>query len=146
MSQEVVFGNDVSGSLTVSAQDMPTGRSKQISITNGRGSLSQAEVDCVAHGAEKHQDQDEANKVKVEVKSGMENYCYGSGKYRDVDDANKVKIKDTHSQDNCWDTAKKYRDVDEVNKVKINAKNRLESTPCWTQQPHQGKALGQLGR
>merc|ERR1712146_811389 len=51
----------------VSAQDKSTGKSNQITITNEKGRLSQAE---------KFRAEDEANRGKVEAKNGLENYCF----------------------------------------------------------------------
>ena len=69
------FGTDVNGNLNVSTQDKSTGESNQSDITNEEGRLSQAEVDCMAHGAEKHRDQDKVNKTNIENENHSENYC-----------------------------------------------------------------------
>jgi len=60
----------------VSAQDKSTGKSNQITITNEKGRLSQAEIDRMVQEAEKYAAEDEANKSKVEAKNGLENYCF----------------------------------------------------------------------
>merc|ERR1712157_109304 len=54
---EVTFDIDANGILNVSAQDKSTGKSNQITITNEKGRLSQAET-------------------KIEAKNGLENYCF----------------------------------------------------------------------
>merc|ERR1712083_379506 len=64
------------GILNVSAQDKSTGKSNQITITNEKGRLSQAEIDRMVNEAEKYRAEDEANKSKVEAKNGLENYCF----------------------------------------------------------------------
>merc|ERR1711869_142049 len=66
---EVTFDIDANGILNVSAQDKSTGKVNQITITNEKGRLSQADIDRM--GAE-----DEQNKKKIEAKNGLENYCY----------------------------------------------------------------------
>merc|ERR1712125_38752 len=53
-----------------------TGKSNQITITNEKGRLSQAEIDRMVQEAEKYRSEDEAQKVKIEAKNGLENYCY----------------------------------------------------------------------
>merc|ERR1712190_451597 len=53
-----------------------TGKSNQITITNEKGRLSQAEIDRMVQEAEKYRAEDEANKGKVEAKNGLENYCF----------------------------------------------------------------------
>merc|ERR1719455_48679 len=73
---EVTFDIDANGILNVSAQDKSTGKSNQITITNEKGRLSQAEIDCMVQEAEKYRAEDEANKTKIEAKNGLENYCF----------------------------------------------------------------------
>merc|ERR1712070_524449 len=53
-----------------------TGKSNQITITNEKGRLSQAEIDRMVQEAEKYRAEDEAQKVKIEAKNGLENYCF----------------------------------------------------------------------
>merc|ERR1712151_1310312 len=64
------------GILNVSAQDKSTGKSNQITITNEKGRLSQAEIDRMVQEAEKYRAEDEQNKQKIEAKNGLENYCF----------------------------------------------------------------------
>merc|ERR1712139_140205 len=73
---EVIFDIDANGILNVSAQDKSTGKSNQITITNEKGRLSQAEIDRMVQEAEKYRAEDEANKSKIEAKNGLENYCF----------------------------------------------------------------------
>jgi len=73
---EVTFDIDANGILNVSAQDKSTGKANQITITNEKGRLSQAEIDRMVQEAEKFRGEDEANKAKIEAKNGLENYCF----------------------------------------------------------------------
>ena len=73
---EVTFDIDANGILNVTAADKSTGKSSQITITNEKGRLSQAEIDRMVEAAEKFKAEDEANKERVEAKNGLENYCY----------------------------------------------------------------------
>jgi len=73
---EVTFDIDANGILNVSAQDKSTGKSNQITITNEKGRLSQAEIDRMVQEAEKFRAEDESNKSKIEAKNGLENYCF----------------------------------------------------------------------
>merc|ERR1712091_216452 len=73
---EVTFDIDANGILNVSAQDKSTGKSNQITITNEKGRLSQAEIDRMVQEAEKFREEDEQNKGKIEAKNGLENYCF----------------------------------------------------------------------
>ena len=73
---EVTFDIDANGILNVSAQDKSTGKSSQITITNEKGRLSQAEIDRMVEAAEKFKAEDEANKARIEARNSLENYCY----------------------------------------------------------------------
>jgi len=73
---EVTFDIDANGILNVSAQDKSTGKSNQITITNEKGRLSQAEIDRMVQEAEKFRAEDETNRAKIEAKNGLENYCF----------------------------------------------------------------------
>merc|ERR1712130_753511 len=53
-----------------------TGKSNQITITNEKGRLSQAEIDRMVQEAEKYASEDSKLKEKVEAKNGLENYCF----------------------------------------------------------------------
>merc|ERR1711907_63937 len=53
-----------------------TGKSNQITITNEKGRLSQAEIDRMVQEAEKYAGEDSKLKEKVEAKNGLENYCF----------------------------------------------------------------------
>merc|ERR1712048_1304308 len=53
-----------------------TGKSNQITITNEKGRLSQAEIDRMVSEAEKFRAEDESNRSKIEAKNGLENYCF----------------------------------------------------------------------
>merc|ERR1712228_853234 len=73
---EVTFDVDANGILNVSAQDKASGKSNQITITNEKGRLSQADIDRMVQEAEKYKAEDEAHKEKIEAKNGLENYCF----------------------------------------------------------------------
>merc|ERR1712122_124180 len=59
---EVTFDIDANGILNVSAADKSTGKSNQITITNEKGRLSQAEIDRMVQEAEKYASEDAVNK------------------------------------------------------------------------------------
>jgi len=73
---EITYDIDANGILNVSASDKSTGKSNQITITNEKGRLSQAEIDRMVGEAEQFKEEDEKNKQKIEAKNGLENYCY----------------------------------------------------------------------
>jgi len=73
---EIVYDIDANGILNVSASDKSTGKTNQITITNEKGRLSQAEIDRMVAEAEQFKEEDDKNKQKIEAKNGLENYCY----------------------------------------------------------------------
>merc|ERR1712188_349478 len=73
---EVSFDIDANGILNVSAEDKSSGKRQQITITNEKGRLSQAEIDRMVEEAEKYRAEDEVNKAKIEAKNGLEDYCF----------------------------------------------------------------------
>merc|ERR1719251_430029 len=98
---EVTFDIDANGILNVNAQDKSTGKSNQITITNEKGRLSQAEIDRMVQEAEKFRAEDESNRAKIEAKNGLENNCFSmrhtlqEEKLKDkFEDGDKEKLKD----------------------------------------------------
>eukprot|EP01066_Platyproteum_vivax_P017269 Platyproteum_vivax@DN7333_c0_g1_i4.p1 len=73
---EVTFDIDANGILNVHACDKSTGKSNQITITNDKGRLSQAEIDRMVKEAEQFKNEDEVNRLRVEGKNSLENYCF----------------------------------------------------------------------
>mmetsp|Transcript_24045 Transcript_24045/g.74714 ORF Transcript_24045/g.74714 Transcript_24045/m.74714 type:complete len:647 (-) Transcript_24045:195-2135(-) len=96
---EVTFDIDANGILNVSAQDKGTGKASHITITNEKGRLSQNEIDRMVHEAERFRAEDEANRLRIEAKNGLENYCFtmrntlNDEKLRDkIEEADKERI------------------------------------------------------
>merc|ERR1711959_863114 len=48
----------------------------KITITNDKGRLSKDEIEKMVEEAEKYAAEDEANKLRIEAKNGLENYAY----------------------------------------------------------------------
>merc|ERR1712188_58935 len=69
---EVTFDIDANGILNVTAEDKPTGKKNNITITNDKGRLSQEEVERMVAEAEKYAAEDEAQKSRIEAKNGLE--------------------------------------------------------------------------
>jgi len=72
----VTFDIDANGILNVSAADKSSGKSQSITITNEKGRLSESEIQRMVDEAEKYKAEDESNKMKIEAKNGLENYCF----------------------------------------------------------------------
>merc|ERR1711998_533267 len=72
----VTFDVDANGILNVKAADKSSGKEQSITITNEKGRLSKEEIQRMCDEAEKYKAEDEAQKVKIEAKNGLENYCF----------------------------------------------------------------------
>lgn len=73
---EVSFDMDANSILNVTAADKTTGKKSNITITNDKGRLSQAEIERMVREAEQYKSEDDANRQKIEAKNGLENYSY----------------------------------------------------------------------
>merc|ERR1712022_52281 len=73
---DVTFDIDANGVLNVSAVEKSTGKDQKIEIKNDKGRLSDEEIKRMVEEAEKYAAEDEANKLRIEAKNGLENYAY----------------------------------------------------------------------
>eukprot|EP01060_Flectonema_neradi_P005830 TRINITY_DN138_c1_g3_i1.p1 TRINITY_DN138_c1_g3~~TRINITY_DN138_c1_g3_i1.p1 ORF type:complete len:309 (+),score=89.79 TRINITY_DN138_c1_g3_i1:1-927(+) len=73
---EVSFDVDVNGIMNVSAEDKTTGKRSQVTITNDKGRLSQAEINAMCKDAEQFAEQDRICRERIDAKNGFENYVY----------------------------------------------------------------------
>merc|ERR1712054_459114 len=73
---EVTYDIDANGILNVSSVEKSTGKENKITITNDKGRLSSEEVERMVAEAEKYKAEDEANRLRIEAKNSLENYCY----------------------------------------------------------------------
>lgn len=73
---DVTFDLDANGILNVSAKEVSTGKSKNITIKNDKGRLSQREIEKMLSDAEKYKEEDNHQKERVTSKNNLENYVY----------------------------------------------------------------------
>ena len=73
---EVTFDVDANGIMNVGAEDKTSGKKANVTITNDKGRLSQAEIDAMCKDAEKYAESDRLAKERVESKNALENYAY----------------------------------------------------------------------
>merc|ERR1712196_638657 len=73
---DVTFDIDANGILDVSAVEKSTGKEQKITITNDKGRLSADEIERMVAEAEQFKAGDESNRLRVESKNALENYCY----------------------------------------------------------------------
>lgn len=72
---EVTFDIDANGILTVTAKDKATGKSQAIKITGSTG-LTKEEIEKMKEEAEKHAQEDQKEKERIEVKNKADNLIY----------------------------------------------------------------------
>jgi L1 cell adhesion molecule like protein len=109
---ECTFDLNADGILKVTAQDKATGRKANITITNGAGRLSSAEIDRMIQEAEKFKDEDKRQQEKVEARQEFENYVYQiQGTMEDVNVMMKLKRQERESVETALSEAMEWLDI-----------------------------------
>ena len=73
---EVTFVVDENGILHVSASDKSSGKKEEITITNDKGRLSEAEIERMVNEAKEFEDEDRKLREKVEARNSLEGVAY----------------------------------------------------------------------
>ncbi|XP_072398686.1 heat shock protein 70 A1-like [Diabrotica undecimpunctata] len=73
---EVTFNLDANGILNVSAKDTSSGNTRNITIKNDKGRLSQQDIDRMLSEAEKYKEEDERQKEKIAARNQLEGYVF----------------------------------------------------------------------
>lgn len=115
---DVTFDIDANGILNVTAVESGTGRSKNITIKNDKGRLSQREIERMLAEAEQYKEEDEMQRDKVSSRNKLESYVFSLRQA--VDDAG-GKINDSDKRrvqkecDNCikWLDSNQMAEKDE---------------------------------
>ena len=76
---EVTFDIDANGIVSVSAKDLGTGKSQQVTITGGTA-LDQADIDQMVKDAEAHAAQDAERKEAAEARNAADHAVHSIGK------------------------------------------------------------------
>ncbi|MDJ0497011.1 MAG: molecular chaperone DnaK [Acidimicrobiia bacterium] len=76
---EVTFDIDANGIVSVSAKDLGTGKSQQVTITGGTA-LSQDEIDRMVTDAESHANEDEKRRAVAEARNQADHAAYQTEK------------------------------------------------------------------
>ncbi|XP_067934897.1 heat shock protein 70 A1-like [Watersipora subatra] len=110
---EVTFNLDANGLLNVSAVDKSSGKSKEITITNDRGRLSQADIDKMLADAEKYKEEDEKQKKRVAARNQLEGSVY---QYKQAAEENQSKLSSEDST-KVKDVCQKVIDWMDINQL-----------------------------
>ena len=86
---EVTFDLDVNGILNVAAADKSSGNTKNITIKNDRGRLSEADIDKMLSEAEKYKEEDEKQRKRVAARNQLEASVY---QYKQAAEENSSKL------------------------------------------------------
>jgi len=73
---DISFDMDANGILHVSAIEKSTGKTKDITIKNEKGRMSNEEIERLVKEAEEHLEEDNLYKEKIDAKNNLENYLY----------------------------------------------------------------------
>jgi len=92
---KVQFDLDTNGILNVHATEESTGLSKNITIKNDKGRLSQEEIDRLVKESEEFAEQDKEMKARVESKNNLENYIFS------IKNSLNAELKSKLGEENC---------------------------------------------
>ncbi|NP_001164098.1 heat shock protein TC005094 [Tribolium castaneum] len=73
---DVTFDLDANGILNVSAKEVSTGKSKNITIKNDKGRLSQREIEKMLADAERYKEEDDRQRERIGSKNQLESYVF----------------------------------------------------------------------
>merc|ERR1712226_834907 len=111
---EVTFDIDANGVLNVTAEDKgASGKKANITITNEKGRLSDADIERMVNEAKEFADEDAQAKERIDAKNGLESYAYNmknqinDEKFKDaIGEDDKKTIEDKVNEVMSWlDTA-----------------------------------------
>jgi len=109
---ECTFDLNADGILKVTAQDRATGRKANITISNGAGRLTSAEIESMIKDAEKYRDDDRKQEERVEAKQEFEQYVYQiEGTLGDMNVAMKLKRQERETVEAALAEAMEWMDI-----------------------------------
>src|SRR5579872_3290852 len=73
---EVTFSLDSNGILNVTAMDKATNKTKNITITNNKGRISEEQIQRMVQEAKDKEEEDNKRKESVDARNDLENYVY----------------------------------------------------------------------
>lgn len=75
---DVTFDLDANGILNVTAKEVGSGKTKNITIKNDKGRLSQRDIEKMLADAEKYKEEDDKQRDRVASKNALESYVYAA--------------------------------------------------------------------
>merc|ERR1719375_363423 len=122
---EVTFEIDSNGILNVGAEDKGTGASEKITITNGKGRLTEDQIEKMIKEAEQFADEDKKVKERIDARNAFDGYLHsmrsaveGSGDNKGLseklDSDEKEKIMDAIKDGQSWLDSNPEADAEEI--------------------------------
>jgi len=112
---ECTFELNADGILKVTAMDKATGRKANITISNGAGRLSAADIERMVTEAEKFKDEDRKNEEIVQSKQELESYIYQiQGTLNEPNVSMKLKRNDKRDIENALEEAMAALQIEEL--------------------------------
>lgn len=103
---EVTFDLDANGILNVTANESSSGKSKNITIKNDKGRLSQSEIDRMLAEAERYREEDEKQRDKIAARNQLESYVFSLKQTLDESGAKLSESDSKLVRDRCEETIK----------------------------------------
>ncbi len=113
---EVTFDIDANGIVHVRAKDMGTGKEQKITITSSSG-LSEEEINKMVNDAAKYEEEDKANKEKIDVRNRLDAAIYSTEKTI-TENKDKMSEEDVAPVQSAIDEAKKALESDDTEAMK----------------------------
>ncbi|XP_075228796.1 heat shock-related 70 kDa protein 2-like [Lycorma delicatula] len=131
---QVTFDVDVNGILTVTAEDMSTGKKSDIVITNDKGRLSKFQIDKMIQEADRFKSEDEVARERAETRNKLESFCYRlkataeeSYSKRIISESERQKIVSKCNETIMWIQANAYATTEQFNKKLVELQEVLRS-------------------
>ena len=142
---EVTFDIDANGIVHVSAKDLGTGKSQDITIT-ASSNLSDDEIDKAVKEAEKYAEEDKKRKEVVDTKNNLDQMIFGIEKVL-KDSADKLTEEDKTKLQAEMDSAKEVlKNTEDIEKLKEALDNLTKvSNEIFTKLYQNGAPNGQAG-
>jgi len=110
---ECTFDLNADGILKVTAQDKASGRMANITISNGAGRLSSADIERMIKESEQFKDEDSKREQAVQARQALENYVYQvEGQLNDFALSLKMKPRDKKDLEDALSEAMEALSVD----------------------------------
>ncbi|XP_067013601.1 heat shock protein 68 [Anabrus simplex] len=137
---EVTFDLDANGILNVTAKDISSGHSRNITIRNDKGRLSKAEIDRMLADAERYKEEDNIQKERIAARNQLECYVYNVKQALDDGGSRLSEPERNKARSMCSNTIQWLDSNQEANKEEFEFKLReiqRECSPLMTKL-HQG--------